>query len=406
PLPAAAMSLDRALALEQQGAVNEAAELGQRIVPILDRCAAADGPDRELARHHRARLHLLLIRCCLRLQQPGLARQWGGRMRQLARDDGAPRFEVKTLLALAGIDEPGADLSREFSELSEARTIAESDGDPWLMAEVALAHGRALLAQARAHTDALAQRTGLNLRALQRLQQPAAQPGDASAPARHRCQRAPGTAGHSDSDLPFEGMTFDPALLAEQVVLNEQIKKDLLYFDAHLDAWSHFELLAISLDASTDDVRKAYFMASKRFHPDRYFRKNTGSYQERIGRVFEAIKTAYGVLCDDAARAEYEATLDWPQPAGLEDELAANRELRQRASDRLRTALKCGRLGGCRDIVAAATAALAETGIAPAPRSALAGARERADGHSRSPPSGSVAASGSLLLTKPMSAGS
>jgi len=366
PLIGATLALDHASLLERSGALEEAAQLGQRSVKTLDECAVSDRSDRTLAGYRRGQLHLLLGRCCQGLQQRELAQRWIERGRQLASGDGLTSIQVQSLLFLASIASADPDPAPMQALLKQAQSLAESDADPWSMAEVYLAHGRALLAQARTLTEGLSARSGLSLATMQRLQKPATASTAPDQPPRHRCKRAPGTAARADGGAPHEGMQFDPVLLAEQVVINEQLKKDLLYCDAHLAEWCHFELLGIPLNASTDDVRKAYFAASKRFHPDRYFRKNTGSYGDRIGRVFEAIKTAYNVLCDDSARAAYEATLDWQLPPGIVDALKTNRELQQRGIDLVREAIVYGRLSARTAILDEAMAALTAGGAAPA----------------------------------------
>jgi DnaJ-domain-containing protein 1 len=298
----------------------------------------------------------------LRLQQTELSQQWAERGRQLAKRDGLALLEVKALLFLASLHV--ADSDSELTLLEEARRLAEDDSDSWLMAEAYLANGQTLLEQARGRAEELSKRSGLSMTTIRQLQQPTGGSTFSGGLSRHRCKRAPGTAAHADSDVPYQGMEFDPMVLAEQVALNDQLKKELLYCDAHLGEWSHFELLGVSLNASTEDIRKAYFSASKRFHPDRFFRKNTGSYQERIGRVFEAIKRAYNVLSDETERAAYEATLEWPLPEGVMAELAANRDRRQRGLDLLRAAAVCGRLSARATIVAEANAALTAAGAA------------------------------------------
>ena len=61
----------------------------------------------------------------------------------------------------------------------------------------------------------------------------------------------------------------------------------------------YYEVLGVSREAATDDIRKAYRQAALKNHPDR----NPGD-SEAESRFKEATE-AYQVLSDDAKRARY-----------------------------------------------------------------------------------------------------
>jgi curved DNA-binding protein CbpA len=52
-------------------------------------------------------------------------------------------------------------------------------------------------------------------------------------------------------------------------------------------------------------VKKAFYELSRKFHPDRYFGKNLGSFRPRIERVFKKMTEAQNVLTDEAKRKTY-----------------------------------------------------------------------------------------------------
>ncbi len=68
----------------------------------------------------------------------------------------------------------------------------------------------------------------------------------------------------------------------------------------------HYEMLGIAEDADRRDVQRAFYDLSRQWHPDRYFRREIGEYQERIETVFVAITEAYRTLSNDAARFTYD----------------------------------------------------------------------------------------------------
>lgn len=85
--------------------------------------------------------------------------------------------------------------------------------------------------------------------------------------------------------------------------LDPKIQEELLEFAAGLGRPYH-EILDVPLDADDRAIKKAYFNKSKRFHPDRYFRKNTGEFEVVIETCFKKLLEAYELLSDPATRAE------------------------------------------------------------------------------------------------------
>ncbi len=78
------------------------------------------------------------------------------------------------------------------------------------------------------------------------------------------------------------------------------------------DDRSHYEVLRVRRDASTEELRSAYLRLARRFHPD-----VVGSDLADISeaeREMRAINAAWDVLGDEAARRRYDRTLPTPPP--------------------------------------------------------------------------------------------
>lgn len=119
----------------------------------------------------------------------------------------------------------------------------------------------------------------------------------------------------------YPGVVFSAADLSEAVDLTDDQKRRILFVEMNLATWDHYKLLGLTGKATPADIKAAYFRVSKEFHPDTYFRKRLGSYQQRLERVFRAIKAAADELSDPARRVAYDARTAIDPTA--EDEAAA-----------------------------------------------------------------------------------
>jgi curved DNA-binding protein CbpA len=73
-----------------------------------------------------------------------------------------------------------------------------------------------------------------------------------------------------------------------------------------IDWLSHYELLGIGHDATTEDVRRAYLERGRLFHPDLRLRPDLAGMERELTTVFERLKIAHDTLSNADARAEYD----------------------------------------------------------------------------------------------------
>jgi curved DNA-binding protein CbpA len=74
------------------------------------------------------------------------------------------------------------------------------------------------------------------------------------------------------------------------------------------NAQTHYDVLSVATDVSTQDVKTVYYQLARRYHPDR-FRKAAPSLVPRLESAFARITQAYDTLQDDALRASYNSKL-------------------------------------------------------------------------------------------------
>src|SRR5512147_1850513 len=64
----------------------------------------------------------------------------------------------------------------------------------------------------------------------------------------------------------------------------------------------HYALLGVARDASQEEIKRAYFEAAQKLHPD----KNTAAGETEL---FLGVQQAYEVLSNSERRKQYDATL-------------------------------------------------------------------------------------------------
>jgi curved DNA-binding protein CbpA len=160
----------------------------------------------------------------------------------------------------------------------------------------------------------------------------------------------------------YQDFVFIPADLAEDVDLDLERRKEILYADARLAKATYWEILGVPWNASEAAIKAAYLVKVKVFHPDRYPGKRLGSFRGRLERVFRKITEARDHLTDETRRAAYARTTAPPEEVTriearkLEDERRmAERRARMNRQNPLLA--RAGRVG---ELVARGKAALAD----------------------------------------------
>jgi curved DNA-binding protein CbpA len=132
------------------------------------------------------------------------------------------------------------------------------------------------------------------------VQAPKATPAQKAAPA----DSAPATA-----DAPLVDRRFlkrlgelDTSVLSETVDLEPRRKEEVLLLYHSLSQLTPFQLFGVPGDASDRDVKRAYQRLSLRFHPDRYYGKNLGSFKPMMEKIFRVISESLELLSTEENR--------------------------------------------------------------------------------------------------------
>ncbi len=100
------------------------------------------------------------------------------------------------------------------------------------------------------------------------------------------------------------------------------LQREILDFEKTLDLPYH-EVLGVPRDADSRSIKRAYFQLSKRFHPDRYYRKRVGHFGARLTRIFKKLVVACELLSDPVTRVELLRSLAPSEAAGADPADAA-----------------------------------------------------------------------------------
>ncbi|WP_437758671.1 DnaJ domain-containing protein [Sorangium sp. So ce1389] len=103
---------------------------------------------------------------------------------------------------------------------------------------------------------------------------------------------------------------YDPAELDEPVELTSERKRRILDLYYRIEDLSYYALLGVSDQADKKQIKSAYYLLAPEFHPDTYFRKQLGSYKQKIEAIFTRITLAHDTLTSRQRRAEYDTYLE------------------------------------------------------------------------------------------------
>jgi curved DNA-binding protein CbpA len=108
-----------------------------------------------------------------------------------------------------------------------------------------------------------------------------------------------------------------PTLIEDDVDLTAEQQAHVADVFGKLESITHYELLGVPRAADKKAIKRAYYDRTSDFHPDRYFRKQLGSFKGMMQAIFAKMTEAHDVLCDTERRAAYDAelTANAPPPA-------------------------------------------------------------------------------------------
>jgi len=105
------------------------------------------------------------------------------------------------------------------------------------------------------------------------------------------------------------GLVDLPMGAEDGVDLDVERQRAILELHERMREMDFFEMLGVEAGADAKAIRRAYFKASKQFHPDRYYGKRLGPFKARLEEIFVRLSQAHDFLLDAKRRSAYEAQI-------------------------------------------------------------------------------------------------
>jgi curved DNA-binding protein CbpA len=101
-----------------------------------------------------------------------------------------------------------------------------------------------------------------------------------------------------------ENKTSEPLQSAASVT-----KEMIQHVYASMELQNHYEMLGVGRSATPVEIKKAYFLCAKLYHPDRHFDPEMNGMKEKLEALFARIHEAYETLSSKTARDKYNLDL-------------------------------------------------------------------------------------------------
>ena len=71
-----------------------------------------------------------------------------------------------------------------------------------------------------------------------------------------------------------------------------------------------YDVLGVKRDAPAAEIKKAYFLLAKKFHPDAFSGRDLGALVKKAGEIFSRVTEAHDTLSNEEKRKQYNDVLD------------------------------------------------------------------------------------------------
>jgi curved DNA-binding protein CbpA len=119
-----------------------------------------------------------------------------------------------------------------------------------------------------------------------------------------------------DRDAAGPAAAAQPAAPSGPTAEEQAIRDDIMARHASLSTATLYDLLGISMNTSSAELKKAYYAMAKKYHPDRHHSPFLHDVHGQLEELFLKVQKAYQKLSDPLARRRYDSSLRTEAPRG------------------------------------------------------------------------------------------
>lgn len=82
-----------------------------------------------------------------------------------------------------------------------------------------------------------------------------------------------------------------------------------------LTQMDYFQILHVSVSATPNEIKNAFYKQSRTFHPDRFFQLTDPHLRTWVNEIYKRVTESYYVLRDEQKRRKYVADISGPERA-------------------------------------------------------------------------------------------
>ena len=94
-------------------------------------------------------------------------------------------------------------------------------------------------------------------------------------------------------------------LKRQEVDLTADERTQIISAEKLVSSYAYWEILGIGEQFDAAQLKQRWFAVSRLYHPDRFFGRELGGYQERLDLIFQRVKEVYETLQDPDKKKEY-----------------------------------------------------------------------------------------------------
>lgn len=107
-----------------------------------------------------------------------------------------------------------------------------------------------------------------------------------------------------------------PEDIVKERSVDANLKQEIEEMYTHYEGLGYYGVLGVKKSASISEIKKAYYVCAKKYHPDMHFVIKDDAIKQKLCAIFSFVNEGYATLLHPAKRREYDASIS-PKPAKL-----------------------------------------------------------------------------------------